>query len=525
MKNGRFKFLIDTILIMRVLEIILLTSLILLAVSYFLPTHIKGKEKLKITLLINLAAVIIFSIHLILEHAIWQMVPIYILIFVFLVVNLIEYKKSQKQEVEQPSIKKKIYYLKGMVIILLVAISGIIPLLVPVFNLPEPTGTYAIGTTSFVLSNPNQKETFTEDPLDVRVISVKAWYPADSAAVVGKTPISYVNYSSELGRGFEIALGVPGFIAGHISEISTHSYLNVPLSDEKDSYPVVIFSHGYGGFDAQNTALMEELASHGYCIFSIGHPYDASYVSLLNGSGITFQHSISPESIDESNEIVLNQGTIISSSESTLTEKIEALQIINSSSQWETMATNLEIWTNDTIFLLDQLEILNNTGINGIFNGFIGKLNLNYIGLFGHSFGGATSGEVCLLDDRIQAGINMDGLEMGHILDLNLTKPFMFMYSEENAYMNDIPYLLSENTSYTLVINDTRHFDYCDFTIFSSVLELLGMIGSINGYRMLDITNAYVLAFFDKYLKGETINLLDGNSEDYPEVLIKNNGL
>jgi hypothetical protein len=55
------------------------------------------------------------------------------------------------------------------------------------------------------------------------------------------------------------------------------------------------------------------------------------------------------------------------------------------------------------------------------------------------------------------------------------------------------------------------------------ILSILEFFGSIDGYRMLKILNEYVLAFFDKYLKSETVSLLASNSADYSEIKIENN--
>jgi hypothetical protein len=46
----------------------------------------------------------------------------------------------------------------------------------------------------------------------------------------------------------------------------------------------------------------------------------------------------------------------------------------------------------------------------------------------------------------------------------------------------------------------------------------LGFIGSIQPERGLEITNAYLVAFFDQYLKGSKSGLLQGYSPMYPEV-------
>ena len=46
----------------------------------------------------------------------------------------------------------------------------------------------------------------------------------------------------------------------------------------------------------------------------------------------------------------------------------------------------------------------------------------------------------------------------------------------------------------------------------------IGDPGPMNGYRSTKIVNAYVLNFFDKYLKNNPSELLDDNNKKYPEV-------
>ena len=41
------------------------------------------------------------------------------------------------------------------------------------------------------------------------------------------------------------------------------------------------------------------------------------------------------------------------------------------------------------------------------------------------------------------------------------------------------------------------------------------------GKRAVDIVNAYVVSFFDLYLKSQDVSFLDGDSPDFPEVDIK----
>ena len=47
-----------------------------------------------------------------------------------------------------------------------------------------------------------------------------------------------------------------------------------------DRFPVLVFSHGYTGVPSSYTALLEDLASHGYAVLSVVHPYEATAATL-----------------------------------------------------------------------------------------------------------------------------------------------------------------------------------------------------------------------------------------------------
>jgi hypothetical protein len=79
----------------------------------------------------------------------------------------------------------------------------------------------------------------------------------------------------------------------------------------------------------------------------------------------------------------------------------------------------------------------------------------------------------------------------------------------------------SENTCYGLYVDGTRHYNFGDMSVWTSLLKSFGLLGSIDGYRMLEILTEYVIAFFDTHLMGETSSLLDGPSTAYPEVTLE----
>jgi hypothetical protein len=74
----------------------------------------------------------------------------------------------------------------------------------------------------------------------------------------------------------------------------------------------------------------------------------------------------------------------------------------------------------------------------------------------------------------------------------------------------------STNDWYEVTIAKTQHGHFSDFLLFSprDPVELAPR-------RAHEIITAYTLAFFDKYLRGQTSDLLKGPSDHYPEVKFK----
>ena len=94
----------------------------------------------------------------------------------------------------------------------------------------------------------------------------------------------------------------------------------------------------------------------------------------------------------------------------------------------------------------------------------------------------------------------------------------MFMQSQDAGNINRLFFDRARNDAYYIIVKGTKHFNYTDFSLLSPDYKKAGMLGSIDGDRMERIMNAYVLAFFDKYLKGKDAPLLAENSADFPEV-------
>jgi hypothetical protein len=182
---------------------------------------------------------------------------------------------------------------------------------------------------------------------------------------------------------------------------------------------------------------------------------------------------------------------------------------------------DIRLWAGDISFILDQIEGQALTG-EAIFD----NIDTSKVGVIGFSKGGATAGQFCVSDKRCKAGINLSGFMFGDAVEKPFTRPFMIMESIEPSCPGcdpicDVFYKNSLNTAYMIRINNARHGNFTDWSLLPGINKSQGNIGPINGKRFLKIQNDYVLAFFNKYLKGELSDLLNDSSRKYEEVIFK----
>jgi hypothetical protein len=90
----------------------------------------------------------------------------------------------------------------------------------------------------------------------------------------------------------------------------------------------------------------------------------------------------------------------------------------------------------------------------------------------------------------------------------------MFMGSKRFIGYEDTFAGSSDGDVYTVIVTDSDHYDYTDFTLLHRQHVL---IGAVDGRRMLELVNAYTLAFFNQYLFGAKQGLLEIVPSPYPE--------
>jgi pimeloyl-ACP methyl ester carboxylesterase len=376
-------------------------------------------------------------------------------------------------------------------------------------ELPAPTGTFKVGTTTWHVMDKTRPETFAGAGVQ-RQVEVLAWYPAASGD--GK-PAPYLREG--------LAEIPPGLRAGltSLETVKTHAVLDAPPAASPKKLPVLVFSHGFGGFPSSYTALLEDLASHGYAVLSIVHPYEATAATLADGQVISmFDAGGKPR--QPFRDVIAEWGTEDATMAAVTHEAKEEdqLRLLRGylAGLHASVAT-VDRWVADTKLVLDQLGSLPKTTAAGR---LAAKLDLGRLGAFGHSMGGVVSGAFCLDDRRCKAGLNLDGIpQYGNMIDRHMSQPFLMVYSARpgRTGASDAIYRRAASRYYRCDVRDTLHLDFSDAILWGGPLSKA--LGTIAPARAIQVTRAIVRQYFDQELLGRPSPLLS-KKETIPEVTV-----
>ena len=450
--------------------------------------------------------------HFVFEGARWQMIPAYIFTSILFLICLKQIFGSRKDKSEQPSIFNRILRISGTVLTFLLFIITLIPpLAIPMFRIPHPSGKFEVGSSILFFRDTTRTDAFSPEKDRFRELSVRVWYPASPGNQEKRMPYM----QRDEARYLAIYLKGPDFMLSHYNLIPTDSYFNAkPL---KGQYPVIFYSPS--GYILDNTTLFQELASHGYIVFSIGHPYWNAFHYDEQGQVVQFDvnnaHYKSMWEQENSSEVFKTKEEITNAKD--LQSKKTAQQLLNKYMPEE--VADIRLWAEDNSFLLDQIgyKTLDQRGI-------LDNIDTSKVGAIGFSKGGAATGQFCVTDNRCKAGINLSGFMFGDAVEKPFARPFMIMESVEPSCTDcdpicDLFYQNSLTAAYMVRVNDARHANFSDFSLLGGINKLQGNIGPIDGNRFLKIQNDYVLAFFNQYLKGEPSDLLNDSTRKYEEVI------
>ncbi|KAI0107276.1 platelet-activating factor acetylhydrolase [Nemania sp. FL0031] len=354
---------------------------------------------------------------------------------------------------------------------------------------PELTGPYKVGTTVLELIDYSRQDPFAPTP-QPRDLVVSLFYPTDGHSKCAK------NYSlaPQFPPGTAAALDTFINSTGTAESLFTRSYDGAPLS--RPDLPLVLLGPGLGTSRLLYSDIAEEVASLGWNVVAVDHPYDSVVVEYPDGR-------------------------LVFSSDSPAAANA-------------TLDQYLDARVKDMIFVLDSMA---NSSVISQIPGLGGrsspkpKLNTSKVGVFGHSFGGATALQLLKDDKRFYAGSDLDGGVYGNVVQEGTDSPFLYMRAPNHTHITDPtwaeawPHLRGFKREYS--VNDTTHGSFTDLIVFRDLVgeATLGLygegLGGNTGARMLEIQSAFLGAFFDRFLKGHGGGLLDGKGMDrWPEVTL-----
>ena len=457
---------------MRPIEIVIP---ILLAL-YLIWPH----PRLKVVRLLPLAALFLTFIHFLTEGYRWQMIPLYGLTVLLTLSSLIKIRSTYDW--------RPVF---SYMAVILVAVSSALPILLPVPSLPSPSGPYTVGTRIYELTDASRKEIYSGED-GARRFQIQVWYPAEVSATDERAP--WMARADVFAPAIAAYIHMPSFFLDHLALVEMPAYHESKVAPAKAGYPIILFSHGWNGFNAQNTGQTIELASQGYVVVGIQHPY---------GAVIT----------------VFDDGTIAPNNPSALPNGAP-------DDEYEAAAQTLvNQWAGDLAYALDFMEMQNGDP-ESLFHE---TTDISRVGVYGHSTGGGAAIQFCGTDPRCKALLGMDPFMRPvspQVLESGVTQPSFFMFSQGwtddvdscnnelfSRFVANVPQLLG-----VISIDGTSHYDFSDLPRLSPLAAGLGLKGPINGERVTTIINDYLISFFDGALKGEPLSLFEEQNQKYNEV-------
>lgn len=266
-----------------------------------------------------------------------------------------------------------------------------------------------------------------------------------------------------------------GFAKGRVA-------FNAELSKKGAPFPLIVYSHGYGGSGVSTVYLMEHLASMGYIVAAPDHNDKDRAVRIRGGAKV------------EPLAFLRN-----------------ALKLARSGKKFDRESYLYRLREIRTV--IDGMLRLAD-GKNSPFTGFIDK---EKIGVIGHSLGSFTTLALSGLmdgqrDERIKAGLYLSGgLFMWKEDEFARLKiPAMFMYGElekgqrkllgidDVEELTEMIYRRCASPKFLLEIKRGTHMTFCQ-RVFNDRPNR----GDPNvAEEQVRVINSYATAFFNRYLKG-----------------------
>lgn len=348
---------------------------------------------------------------------------------------------------------------------------------------PTPTGEYAVGTFTYTVYNDREEE---RAPGTKRSIPARVYYPVDKESVKGMNMTRYMTRNVAEGLKKSVHAPINYDKAEAAGDNVSECYTDAPKI-EGARFPLVIFNHGLFSYRESNSFLCIELASHGYVVIAIGHPYDACCAELDDGTSIFFDKQLSKKQYDPFLGGVMKMMKLVRSkcADRELAKQFDELQ----KDYCKLIMSRVSEWEKDTTSALNYAR----THYSDLIDFDRG------IAVTGHSLGGAVAYQLCLDQPDFVCGVNLDGALFGDNWGKVLKKPFIQVSCKSNVNAEKRTFIDHTVNVYGAVFEDMQHLGFTDMKHMMNIKILTGKLDA-------DVVHENVcrlhLELFDTYLKG-----------------------
>ena len=340
-------------------------------------------------------------------------------------------------------------------------VAGILIYAIPLASrlvLPAPTGAFDVGRQRVVWTDEARAERNTAAPGDRREVVAEIWYPA-ARGTGARAP--YVSDLDRLQDAFVASGEVPPPAAVGLRFVQPHARSGATLPSGDARFPVVVLSPGNATNVSFYASLAEELASHGYVVVGLDHPFHVAAVALSDGTIAAYREGPAPDRVAER--------------------------------------------VADVRFVLDRLA-----GLDEAPGPFRARLDLGRVGIAGHSLGGITAAETCKVDGRLRACMNVDGQLAGGPLGVTIDarapqQPFLYLTKETLIHPElERRFETAAGDTFRVVVPAARHDHFSDTAMFAPTAQPFDRTAS----AVAAVSRGFALAFFDHTLRGQPRSVL-----------------
>lgn len=384
----------------------------------------------------------------------------------------------------------------------------VLPGLAAACALPVPDGPHAVGLQRFELVDASRHGVSGEAADVPRTLPALAWYPAARSGdrrpylSPGEARVQLPALARNLGYPQDATRAVGDCLAAGAGEGIAAS--------PPDGFPLLLLSHGFFLYAAQNTALAESLASHGYVVVALAHPGDSVDVGLSDGRIVPTQQGTETPA--------MNAWRQAFHAAPTHAERTTLLDGYAQALAGGWLGASQATWRDDVLFAVQALQ---SGAVPAALAPLLAVTDTRRFAIAGMSFGGSTAASACHRLPACQAAISLDGLNFDpDLYDAALDRPMLMLLGDwirfpmydgtpVDAGYNPNDYAYERWSRVGLDprivrarVPGTRHMAFSDLPMLMQGIDRQALFGDADPVAtargIADVTRA----FLDQYLQG-----------------------